>query len=230
MPAIGRALRNRHGRTPHPRLGASRHASTRQLTLSSPAFDHGTPIPERHRGRLFAANISPALAWTTPPADTAELILVVQDPDVPIGKPATHALTRGIAPTLSDIPENGLTDPSPIPGLKHGKGPLGRRGWAGPLPPRSHGPHTYVFQLFALDYHLSCPTSSPSPTHSTPWSDTSSHAPDSTAPTKSNNHAKSFSPRQQTRPASWSVVHARIQQLPVGASAQSVSRAAVSVT
>ncbi|MGH2863489.1 MAG: YbhB/YbcL family Raf kinase inhibitor-like protein, partial [Solirubrobacteraceae bacterium] len=26
-----------------------------------------------------------------------------------------------------------------------------RRGWSGPLPPRSHGPHSYVFQLFALD-------------------------------------------------------------------------------
>jgi Raf kinase inhibitor-like YbhB/YbcL family protein len=27
----------------------------------SPAFEHGAAIPERHRGRLFSANISPAL-------------------------------------------------------------------------------------------------------------------------------------------------------------------------
>ena len=127
------------------------------FTLTSPAFDHGTPIPERYRGRLFGANISPALAWTTPPAETAELVLIVQDPDVPFGKPATHALTLGIDPSLSGIPENGLTDPSPIPGLKHGKGALGHRGWAGPKPPRSHGPHSYVFQLFALDYQLDLP-------------------------------------------------------------------------
>jgi phosphatidylethanolamine-binding protein (PEBP) family uncharacterized protein len=78
-------------------------------------------------------------------------VLIVQDPDVPIGKPATHALTLGIDPALDGIGENGLTDPSPIPGLRHGKGPLGRRGWAGPMPIRSHGPHAYVFQLFALD-------------------------------------------------------------------------------
>jgi phosphatidylethanolamine-binding protein (PEBP) family uncharacterized protein len=84
-------------------------------------------------------------------------VLIVQDPDVPVGKPATHALTLGIDPSLSGIPESGLTDPSPIPGIKHGKGALGHRGWAGPMPPRSHGPHSYVFQLFALDYHPDLP-------------------------------------------------------------------------
>jgi phosphatidylethanolamine-binding protein (PEBP) family uncharacterized protein len=35
--------------------------------------------------------------------------------------------------------------------IRHGKGTLGRRDWAGPMPPRSHGPSAYVFQLFALD-------------------------------------------------------------------------------
>jgi phosphatidylethanolamine-binding protein (PEBP) family uncharacterized protein len=72
-------------------------------------------------------------------------------PDVPIGKPATHALTLGVDPSLSGIPENALTNPSPVQGIRHGKGALGRRGWAGPLPIRSHGPHTYAFQLFAVD-------------------------------------------------------------------------------
>ena len=151
------ALRNRHAG--HHTLVWARPdlQAPENFTLTSPAFDHGTPIPERHRGRLFGANISPALAWTTPPAGTAELVLIVQDPDVPLGKPATHALTLGIDPSLSGIPENGLTDPSPIPGLKHGKGALGRRGWAGPMPPRSHGPHSYVFQLFALDHQPDLP-------------------------------------------------------------------------
>lgn len=27
-----------------------------------------------------------------------------------------------------------------------------RRGWGGPMPIRSHGPHSYVFQLVALDH------------------------------------------------------------------------------
>ncbi|MGH3264658.1 MAG: hypothetical protein ACRDNS_22010, partial [Trebonia sp.] len=39
------------------------------------------------------------------------------------------------------------------------KGPLGRRGWGEPLPPRSHGPHVYLFQLFALDQASGLPAS-----------------------------------------------------------------------
>jgi Raf kinase inhibitor-like YbhB/YbcL family protein len=121
------------------------------FTLTSPAFGHGKPIPDKHRGRLRGPNISPALNWTQPPPGTVELVLIVQDPDVPLGKPATHALTLGLDPALDGIPENALTDPSPVAGLRHGQSALGRRGWAGPLPLKSHGPHSYVFQLFALD-------------------------------------------------------------------------------
>jgi Raf kinase inhibitor-like YbhB/YbcL family protein len=159
MPAnpLGAALRNR--RAGHHTLVWARPdlQAPENLTLTSPAFDHGAPIPERYRGRLFGGNISPALDWTEPPAGTVELALIVQDPDVPFGRPATHALTLGIDPSLGGIPENALTDPSPIGGLRHGKGALGRRGWAGPMPPRSHGPHAYVFQLFALDQGTGLP-------------------------------------------------------------------------
>src|ERR1700735_2093318 len=153
MPAnpIGVALRGR--RAGHHTLAWARPdlQAPENFTLASPAFDHGAPIPAKHRGRLLRANISPALNWTHPPAGTAELVLIVQDPDVPIGKPATHALTLGIDPSLGGIPESGLTNPSPVPGIRHGKGALGRRGWAGPMPVRSHGPHAYVFQIFGLE-------------------------------------------------------------------------------
>lgn len=154
MPAnpLGVALRNR--RAGHHTLVWARPdmQAPENFTLTSPAFADGEPIPDKHRGRLFGANISPALNWTPPPAGTVELVLIVQDPDVPRGGPATHALTLGIDPSLPGIPENALANPSPVPGIQHGKGALGRRGWAGPLPIRSHGPHTYVFQLFALDH------------------------------------------------------------------------------
>jgi Raf kinase inhibitor-like YbhB/YbcL family protein len=154
---IGYALRNRHAGQHTLVWARPDMQAPESFTLTSRSFDHGAPIPERHRGRLFRANVSPALSWTPPPSETVELVLIVQDADVPMGKPATHALTLGIDPTLNTIPENGLTQPSPIPGLRHGKGALGRRGWAGPLPLRSHGPHSYVFQLFALDSALKLP-------------------------------------------------------------------------
>src|ERR1700685_4675388 len=156
---LGVALRNR--RAGHHTLVWARPdlQAPENFTLTSPAFDHEAPIPEKHRGRIRGANISPALDWTPPPAGTAELVLIVQDPDVPFGKPATHALALGIDPSLSGIPENALANPSPVTGIRHGKGPLGRRGYAGPMPIRSHGPPPTGSQLSALDQALALPAS-----------------------------------------------------------------------
>jgi Raf kinase inhibitor-like YbhB/YbcL family protein len=156
---IGRALRNR--RAGHETLVWSVPGlrAPESFELTSPAFGHGAPIPRRYRGRLFAKNLSPALAWTPPPTACSELVLIVQDPDVPTATAATHALTVGIDPSHRGIPEGGLLHPSPIDGLRHGRGALGRRGWSGPAPVPSHGPHSYVFQLFALDRSLELPGS-----------------------------------------------------------------------
>ncbi len=127
------------------------------LTLTSPAFEPGTPIPARHRGRLLGPNVSPGLCWTPPPTGTLELVLVVEDPDAPRREPAVHALAAGISPLLRGLGENALASPSPIAGLRHGRGTLGHLGWFGPAPVPSHGPHTYVFELFSLDRRLVLP-------------------------------------------------------------------------
>lgn len=154
---IGRALRNRRAGQ-HTLVWASPELQAPEnFGVTSPAFLHEQPIPERYRGRIFGPNISPALDWATPPAGTAELVLIVQDPDVPFGTAAIHALTVGIDPALTGIPENALSNPSPIDELRHGKGGLGRTGWGGPMPVPSHGPHSYVFQLFAIDSRLALP-------------------------------------------------------------------------
>lgn len=156
---LGHLLRNR--RAGHDTLAWAQPdlRAPETFTLSSPAFDGGAPIPELYRGRLRGENVSPPLGWTEPPAGTAELVLIVQDPDVPFGKAAVHALTVGIDPALGAIPERGLRSDSPVAGLRHGRGALGRTGWAGPLPPRSHGSHDYVFQMFAVDEKLDLPAS-----------------------------------------------------------------------
>src|SRR5579862_9262140 len=114
MPAnpIGLALRGRRAGQHTLAWARADLRAPENFTLTSPAFEHGAPIPGKHRGRLFSANISPALDWTPPPAGTAELVLIVQDPDVPIGKPATHALTLGIDPARGGVPESALAHPS----------------------------------------------------------------------------------------------------------------------
>src|SRR6202453_1427175 len=112
MPAnpLGVALRNRRAGQHTLVWARSDLQAPETYALTSPVLDDGAPIPEKHRGRLFRLNITPALNWTQPPAGTAELVLIVQDPDVPIGKPATHALTLGIDPSLNGIPENALVN------------------------------------------------------------------------------------------------------------------------
>jgi Raf kinase inhibitor-like YbhB/YbcL family protein len=154
---IGRALRNRRAGQDTLAWNGSEVQAPENFSLASPAFEHGARIPARHRGRIFGPNISPELEWTSPPAGSVELVLIIEDPDAPRPTPATHALAIGIDPALRGLPENALVQPSPVTGIRHGAGPLGRRGWAGPMPVPSHGPHFYVFQLYALDRALALP-------------------------------------------------------------------------
>ncbi len=119
--------------------------------LTSPSFSPGGPMPQPHAGkRVGGQDLSPELDWTAPPAGTAELVLIVQDPDAPLPRPVIHDFTLGIDPALGHLPEGGLAADSAVPGIRHGKS-MGRSGYHGPAPVPSHGPHAYVFQLFALD-------------------------------------------------------------------------------
>jgi Raf kinase inhibitor-like YbhB/YbcL family protein len=154
---LGRALRNRRAGQHTLVWARSEVSAPSNFALTSPVFVDGAPIPERHRGHLFAEDLSPALAWTPPPEGTRELVLIVEDPDVPGRSASTHLLAAGIDPALGGLPEAALAKNSPVAGLRHGKGALGHRGWAGPMPIPSHGPHFYVFQLFAADEPLDLP-------------------------------------------------------------------------
>ena len=109
----------------------------------------GEPIDPLHT--CDGTNVSPALAWEGVPEGTAELALVVDDPDAPGGTfthwvayaiPADYAgLERGLppGPALSGAVSllQGLNDGSDVPG------------YTGPCPPQ--GEHGYVFTLYALD-------------------------------------------------------------------------------
>jgi len=51
------------------------------FVLSSDAFDEGQAIPARYT--CEGLDISPPLSWTSPPAGTRSLALLVRDPDAP---------------------------------------------------------------------------------------------------------------------------------------------------
>jgi Raf kinase inhibitor-like YbhB/YbcL family protein len=101
-------------------------------------------------------NISPPLAWKEVPSNAVELALVVQDPDAPLFRPVVHLVAVGLAPETCEIREGALSPPGD-PSINLGRGSFGRIGYAGPRPVRGHGPHRYMFQIFALTRHLAIP-------------------------------------------------------------------------
>jgi Raf kinase inhibitor-like YbhB/YbcL family protein len=115
-----------------------------EFGLRSEAFAHGDEIPRRHT--CDGEDVSPALAWSDPPAGTRALALVVDDPDAPRGT-FTHWVAWDI-----DALARGLVEGEAAPG--EGRNDFGTRGWSGPCPPPGHGAHRYVFRLHALDAEI----------------------------------------------------------------------------
>lgn len=120
------------------------------VTLTSTAFEDGAPIPQRHAGPGVGDDISPQLQWSGVPGDAVEIVLIIEDPDAPLPRPVVHALVTGIDPRLGELPERALNSGTALP-IHIGVGSFRRRGYAGPRPIAGHGPHRYMFQLFALD-------------------------------------------------------------------------------
>ena len=124
--------------------------STIQVTSS--AFVDGGQIPALYT--VEAGDISPPLAWTNVPAETQELVLILEDYDVPFPHPLMHLLVYSISPNTTGFAEGALpskNDPTERPGLPLGKNSMGHQRYDGPAPIPGHGPHHYVFQLLASE-------------------------------------------------------------------------------
>ncbi|KAA2252685.1 YbhB/YbcL family Raf kinase inhibitor-like protein [Solihabitans fulvus] len=124
-------------------------AGVETLTLSSPDFEHEGTIPTVHAStRAGGEDLSPALTWSPAPAGTAQLLLVVEDPDAPTPMPFVHCVAL-LDASVTGLAHGALDAENPTGGVRILRSGLGR-GYFGPAPPKSHGPHRYVFQLFAL--------------------------------------------------------------------------------
>ncbi|WP_080627426.1 YbhB/YbcL family Raf kinase inhibitor-like protein, partial [Mycobacterium canetti] len=103
------------------------------LTISSPAFADGAPIPEQYTCK--GANIAPPLTWSAPFGGA----LVVDDPDAP-REPYVHWIVIGIAPGAGstadgETPDGGISLPNSS----------GQPAYTGPCPPAGTGTHHYRF-------------------------------------------------------------------------------------
>ena len=104
------------------------------LRLSSPDFGDSEPIPER--SSKDGGNAIPVLEWNAPPEGTAELVILCDDPDTPVGT-WVHWVAAGIDPQNRRIEGEGRND-------------VNESGYGGPQPPPGDGEHRYFFSLYAL--------------------------------------------------------------------------------
>lgn len=111
------------------------------LRVWSPAFDYGARIPVQYT--CDGPDRIPPLRWEGLPAGTKSLVLIMDDPDAPMGT-WVHWVVFDIPPETQGI-EEGQAPPG-----RSGRNSWGRTGYGGPCPPRGK-PHRYFFRLYALD-------------------------------------------------------------------------------
>lgn len=113
------------------------------ITLRCDVFDPGEVVPQRYT--CDGTDTSPPLTWTGVPDGTAELVLVLEDPDA--GDPTfVHWMVAGLDP---DDP--GALEEGDVPeGASVGLNDFDDAAYKGPCPPHDDAPHRYVFTLVAV--------------------------------------------------------------------------------
>ena len=120
--------------------------------LTSTAFLQGETIPAIYS--CDGEDISPPLAWGDPPEGTQSLVLIMDDPDAPIGT-WDHWILFNIPVSTRELPENMPLDAvnQDPDAIFVGSNSWGRTAYGGPCPPS--GTHRYFFKLYALDTTIS---------------------------------------------------------------------------
>jgi Raf kinase inhibitor-like YbhB/YbcL family protein len=116
------------------------------ITVSSPAFGDGEPIPPELT--CDGDDHSPPLAWQGVPDGAAELALVVDDPDAP-GGTYVHWVVVGL-----EGASTGVGEATVPPGARQAANSAGHARYDGPCPPERDDAHRYRFTVYALDRRL----------------------------------------------------------------------------
>ena len=115
------------------------------FTVTSNDFADGATLPD---AQVYAkGNRSPHLAWSGAPEGTKSFAITCYDPDAPTGSGFWHWTVANIPADVTEIAAGG-----PVPaGAVEGRTDFGQPGFGGAAPPAGHGPHRYIFTVFAVD-------------------------------------------------------------------------------
>ena len=121
-----------------------------RFSLRTNAFSDGGKIPTLYT--CDGDNVSPALSWGVPPAGAETLVLIMDDPDAPVGV-WDHWVLFNLPASASELPQGAAGTGSAATGGVQGANSWGESAYGGPCPPK--GPaHNYRFFLYAIDTTL----------------------------------------------------------------------------
>lgn len=104
-------------------------------------FDNNQNIPSKYT--CDGEDLAPILTISEVPKEAKSLVLIVDDPDAPMGT-WVHWVLYNLPPNTTTIEDKKLPE-----GVKQGMTDFKRIGWGGPCPP--YGVHRYFFKLYAID-------------------------------------------------------------------------------
>lgn len=111
------------------------------MKLTSPEFENNKFIPKKFTCQ--GDDINPELVIDGVPEGAQSLVLIVDDPDAPMGTWVHWVVyDMDVIPTIEE---------NSIPG-EQGINDFGRKNYGGPCPPS--GTHRYFFKIYALDKKL----------------------------------------------------------------------------
>ncbi len=122
-------------------------AGGKVMKVESKAFREGETIPVKYT--CDGVDISPSVSWSGVPDGTRSFVLIMDDPDAPIGT-FTHWVVYDIPGSVRELNE-GFPKADQINTIKQGVNDFGYVGYGGPCPPKGHGYHRYFFRVYALD-------------------------------------------------------------------------------
>lgn len=115
------------------------------LTLTSNDITDGGVLPDTQV--KAKGDTSPHLKWSGAPEGTKSYAVTCYDPDAPTGSGFWHWTVANIPANVTELPTGG-----PVPsGAVEGRTDYGPAGFGGAAPPAGHGPHRYIFTVFAVD-------------------------------------------------------------------------------
>jgi Raf kinase inhibitor-like YbhB/YbcL family protein len=114
------------------------------FTLTSNDITDGGILPDAQV--QAKGNTSPHLKWSGAPQGTKSYAVTCYDPDAPTGSGFWHWTVANIPADVTELPAG------PVPaGAVEGRTDFGEPGYGGAAPPPGHGPHRYIFTVFAVD-------------------------------------------------------------------------------